>query len=81
MTEDQFKNLNRGDVVEHVSDCTTFTVTSNYGGRVTAVATADLTNPGEWVLANKVTSRESYRSDESLAPDSNHRPLKELTEQ
>ena len=49
MTPEQFKYLNRGDIIRHKrlgSD--TYVVDANYGGRVTAVKTIDVTNPIEW---------------------------------
>jgi len=43
-----FSDLKRGDIVRHKGTHQVFTVTANYGSRVTAAATADLTNPSEW---------------------------------
>lgn len=43
-----FKDLRRGDLVKSKSSGVVYIVSSNYGGRVTAVKTADLTNPSEW---------------------------------
>jgi hypothetical protein len=41
--------LSVGDVVRHCADKdTTYVVTANYGGRVTAVRSVDITNPEEW---------------------------------
>lgn len=44
-----FVGLKAGDMVRHVSGGGTFIVMSNYGSRVTAVKSADLTKPNEWV--------------------------------
>lgn len=43
-----FKNLKHGSLVRHKSGGKAFTVMANYGDRVTAVRTVDLTNPSEW---------------------------------
>lgn len=48
MTPERFRTLKRGDVVKHKHDSRTFVVTANYGDRVTAVSSVDMTNPHEW---------------------------------
>jgi hypothetical protein len=53
MTKDEFKNLRYGDIVRSQAGGESYIVTANYGGRVTAVRTADLTNPIEWELVQK----------------------------
>lgn len=53
MTTEEMKHLERGDIVKHALDSRTFIVTGNYGGRVTAVATVDITNPPEWEVVLK----------------------------
>ena len=53
MTTEEMKHLERGDIVKHALDPRTFIVTGNYGGRVTAVATVDITNPPEWEVVLK----------------------------
>lgn len=50
MTPEEFKNLSRGDIVRGKKSGESFLVDSNYMGRATAVRTADLTNPSEWIL-------------------------------
>lgn len=50
MDDIAFKNLKPGDVVKNTLSGNRFMVHSNYGDRVTAVQTADLTNPSEWEL-------------------------------
>lgn len=50
MTREQFEGLKIGDVVRSNFDNQTYIVTANYGERITAVASADLTNPHEWTL-------------------------------
>lgn len=52
MKGEAFRKLKRGDLVKHKHDRRTFVVTSNYGGRVTAVSSVDMTNPSEWDLVN-----------------------------
>lgn len=45
------RQLKIGDIIKHAStDGKTYIVTNNYGDRVTAVASADVTNPGEWLV-------------------------------
>ena len=51
--KEQMKSLERGDIVKHIGNSQTFVVTGNYGGRVTAVATVDITNLTEWELVLK----------------------------
>jgi len=54
-------NLTTGDIIKHKSADNTleswmknsYVVTANYGSRVTAVRTVDITNPGEWDLIAK----------------------------
>jgi len=53
MDTSTFKNLQQGDVVKPSGDYRTFVVMANYGGRVTAAATVDMTNPSEWELVTK----------------------------
>jgi len=53
MTEDEFRNLQPGDIVRNTHSLNSYVVTANYGNRVTAVKTIDLTNPSEWTLALK----------------------------
>lgn len=57
MTKTEFNDLGPGDVVcyaiSHAELFNRFTVTDNFGDRVTAVKTVDMTNPVEWELVNK----------------------------
>lgn len=54
MTKDEFKDLKEGDVVLNKMDRGHgYIVHANYGGRVTAVRTADLTNHEEWEITHK----------------------------
>lgn len=48
MTREQFEALQPGDLVRHKIGSEALIVHANYGGRITAVRTADLTNPAEW---------------------------------
>jgi hypothetical protein len=54
MSKNEFKNLSVGDVVRSLFNDQTCIVTANYGDRVTAVQTADITNPTEWQLVVKM---------------------------
>jgi hypothetical protein len=50
MTKEEFEMLHPGDIIEGKSSRTIFIVTGNFGNRVTAVQTVDVTNPDEWKL-------------------------------
>lgn len=67
MTEKEFYNLKTGDVVRHVAKTEIHVVTANYGLRVTAVRSVDMTNASEWELVTK-------------RPASTERQLRELAE-
>lgn len=56
MTYEEFEKLQPGDLVVHVNGTEIMVVTAFYGKRATAVASADLTNPYEWILVAKPTS-------------------------
>jgi hypothetical protein len=56
MTEDEFRKLQPGDLVAHLNGNEIMVVTANYGNRVTAVSSVDLTNPEEWILVAKPAS-------------------------
>jgi hypothetical protein len=53
MTKEEFNSLQEGDIVRHEDSSSAVMVTGNYGGRVTAVRTYDLTHPPEWKLIFK----------------------------
>lgn len=56
MTQQEFDRLDIGDIVRHLAAGERpVIVTANYGGRVTAARTEDITNPAEWELLRKVT--------------------------
>lgn len=57
MKPEEFKSLSTGDIVRHARGSSSFVVTYNYGDRVTAVRTADLTNPSEWDLCYKANPK------------------------
>lgn len=46
--------LQPGDIIRHKGGAEALIVTANYGGRVTAVRTADVTNPIEWLVMRDV---------------------------
>lgn len=48
VTEDEFRALQPGDLVRHKHSSSAAIVHANFGKRVTAVRTFDLTNPCEW---------------------------------
>lgn len=50
MTIDELRALKPGDIIRHVHGSYGLVVTGNYGSRVTAVRTVDVTNPDEWTL-------------------------------
>lgn len=54
MSEEEFQKLGPGDIVVGRGASDAIIVTANYGGRVTAVRTYDLTNPSKWSLLRKV---------------------------
>ncbi len=64
MNIDEMKSLDVGDIIKHAgtgNSC--YVVTGNYGGRVTAVKTVDVTNPSEWILRVKVEERSVNREE------------------
>lgn len=50
MTRHEFKHLREGDIVQGQASGQAYIVTGNYGDRVTAVRTVDITQPDEWLL-------------------------------
>lgn len=59
MNKEELYSLERGDIVSDSND-NRYIVTANYGGRVTAVKTVDITNPIEW----NVILKSSYKEKE-----------------
>lgn len=53
MTNEEFKHLNTGDVVGSKMSGVSYVVMNNYGDRVTAVRSLDMTNPNEFDLLSK----------------------------
>ncbi len=53
MKTEEFLALKPGDVIRNVNAIYGYMVTANFHGRVTAVRTADVTNPDEWDLIQK----------------------------
>ena len=53
MTREEFERLREGDIVRSKLSGDSYVVTANCRGRVTAVRTADLTNPDEWEVVPK----------------------------
>lgn len=52
MTRDELKKLEPGDLVRAKFNGEVYMVTGNYGERVTAVQTVDITNPPEWEVVS-----------------------------
>lgn len=55
MKQAEFDQLREGDRVRHKFSGRVFIITGIYGGRVTAVVTADITQPVEWELVSKAS--------------------------
>jgi hypothetical protein len=53
MSREEFARLCLGDIVRGKVSGEAYVVTGNYGERVTAVRTADLTNPDEWEVITR----------------------------
>lgn len=53
MTKEQFQALERGDILRNKSSKSSYVVDANYGNRVSAVKTVDITNPDEWELVQR----------------------------
>lgn len=59
MTNEEMKRLRVGDVIRHKSlGSKQYVVTDNFGDRITAVDSVDVTNPIEWDIVAKVTDKE-----------------------
>lgn len=55
---DDLYKLQRGTIIKHVLDQRPFVVTANYGDRVTAVATVDVTNMSEWQWFDETATKD-----------------------
>jgi len=53
MNNQQFNNLNVGDIVRSNPTGLAYIVTQIFGDRITAVRSVDITNPIEWELVRK----------------------------
>jgi hypothetical protein len=62
MTDEQFRRLKLGDLVYHCLGSGPYMVTFNFGERVTAVKTVDMTNPQEWSLGRACPPSEEVRN-------------------
>jgi hypothetical protein len=63
MTYDEMRQLQPGDIVRGKGSSQSYVVTANYGSRVTAVRTVDLTNPSEWDLVTPLDIRSRWPDD------------------
>jgi hypothetical protein len=61
MNREEFYALKRGDIVKPIGGCETYVVSANYGERVTAATTIDITNPGNWMLVQKPKDEDSSK--------------------
>ena len=53
MSEEEFRNLERGDIVRGANSGTSYVVERTLGTYVIGVRTVLITNPDEWVLVKK----------------------------
>jgi predicted transcriptional regulator len=68
MTNEEMRSLQVGDIVCHASLDIMHSniVTANYGSRITAVHTVDITNPIEWLIVSKVKDRIQNKIDNKV---------------
>jgi len=59
MKPEDLKQLQPGDIVRGKSSEISYVVTANYGTRVTAVRTQDITNAEEWEIVQKAAPPKS----------------------
>lgn len=59
MTSDDLKALDTGDIIRGKLSGRVYVVTANYGDRVTAVDTADVTHADEWEIVRKAITPDS----------------------
>lgn len=69
MTKDEFHGLTTGDIVRSVGGTNAYVVYANYGNRVTAVRTVDVTDPDEWILARKAGSGDTKDKGEETTDE------------
>ena len=62
MDKKTFDKLGRGDIVTHALDSRTFIVNANYGDRVIAMTTIEMTNPSERILVLKASYNNSLKA-------------------
>lgn len=67
MTTTEMNQLRPGDIVKHCHSHNRYVVTGNYGGRVTAVCSVDITNPTEWEVLNTSPTIHSHSIDDVLS--------------
>lgn len=73
MDQEQMNKLSLGDVVVSKATGLSCVVTGNYGGRVTAVRSVDITNPIEWdVVMKHNTHRRVESKISTITCDNEH---------
>lgn len=50
MTQKEFDNLRRGDIIRHTSDGESYTIEHSLKNSYIGVRTIEITNPDEWIL-------------------------------
>lgn len=61
MTKDEFNGLKTGDIIKNQGNDLPVVVMVNYGDRVTAVQTFDVTNPQEWDILGTANYSMRYK--------------------
>lgn len=68
MTPKQFRELHPGSTIRHKHEAHAMVVCACYGDRVTAVRTADVTNPVEWDVLDSLNGEpRSEETSEEIA--------------
>lgn len=66
MTEQEMKNLNRGDIVFHIGSGNSYVVIETYP-QIIAIRHVTIANPSEWVLSTSRTREETDRTQGRVA--------------
>jgi hypothetical protein len=65
VTDEEFKQLQPGDVVRHRGSSTSYVVTVNYGHYVVAVRTVSMSSPSEWMVVRPSKPHDRDASNDS----------------